>query len=296
MLTGYPDAPRVRKAPGYRYETGAGEAVYETHTMVPRLASAVVGLPILALLVWAGPPWFSVLVVIAAAVAALEMSNLARGWGDRPEPIATVALAVTLVVIGHFVAGESSRDVPAVLAIGIATGISLAWLLLRPLRGTAFSAVVTTVTAGVYVGGLLFHAPLLRELDDGLGWVFLLFIGTFATDTCAFFVGRAIGRRRLAPSISPGKTWEGSIGGVAGALGSCVAAVFLLDLDATIWEALALGALVGVVGQVGDLVESRMKRTAGAKESGWFVPGHGGILDRLDSIVFNLVVVYYFVS
>jgi phosphatidate cytidylyltransferase len=100
----------------------------------------------------------------------------------------------------------------------------------------------------------------------------------------------------MAPSISPAKTWEGSVGGIAGALGASVAAVTLLDLDSGVGEALVLGAIIGVVAQLGDLVESRLKRISDVKDSGWLMPGHGGVLDRLDSIVFNLVVVYYFVS
>ena len=100
----------------------------------------------------------------------------------------------------------------------------------------------------------------------------------------------------MAPSISPSKTWEGAVGGVAGALVFSVAAIYILDIDAGVGEALALGALIGTIGQLGDLMVSRLKRMAEVKESGWLVPGHGGLLDRLDSIVLNLVVVYYFVS
>ena len=118
---------------------------------------------------------------------------------------------------------------------------------------------------------------------------------TFATDTSAFFVGRAIGKRPLAPAISPSKTREGAVGGIVGALVASVAAVYVFDLNVALWKTIAIGVSIGIVGQLGDLVESRLKRIAGVKDSGSLVPGHGGVLDRLDSIVFNLVVVYYFV-
>ena len=121
----------------------------------------------------------------------------------------------------------------------------------------------------------------------------LLFVVTFSTDISAFFVGKAFGKRPLAPTISPSKTWEGAIGGFGGALVGAFAAVQVLGLDATVPQSLALGALAGVAGQLGDLAVSRMKRIADVKDSGWLFPGHGGLLDRMDSIVFNLVVVYY---
>ena len=151
------------------------------------------------------------------------------------------------------------------------------------------------IAPAAYVGGLLFYAPLLRGLEQGLEWVALLLVITFATDTCAFFGGKALGRHRLAPSISPGKTVEGAGGGLAGAMGASALAAWALGLDVATPAAVALGAAAGVAGQLGDLAESRMKRIAGVKDSGSLFPGHGGMLDRVDSIVFNLPVVYYFV-
>ena len=264
--------------------------------MAARIASAAIAFPLVVLVVWAGAPWFTVMVAIAAAVGALEVSSMARRWGNRPAPLGAAAMAAALVVAAHVIADESSRDIWVLPAVGVGAVVALVWLLRRPSRGTLFSALVVTVAAAVYIGGLLFHAPLLRGLDQGREWVLLLLIVTVANDTSAFFVGKALGHRPMAPSISPAKTWEGSVGGFAGALGASVAAVTLLDLDSGVSEALVLGAIIGVVAQLGDLVESRLKRISDVKDSGWLMPGHGGVLDRLDSIVFNLVVVYYFVS
>ena len=261
-----------------------------------RIVSAAIGLPLLILIVWVGSPWFTLLVGVAAAIAALELSNLARLWGDRPMTLLAVASAVALVAIAHILASSYSDGARVPLIVPIAAGVSIVWLMWHAWPETRPSALLATAGVALYTGGLLFHAPMLRALDQGREWVLLLLIATFAADTCAFLFGRAVGRNPLAPSISPSKTWEGAAGSVAGALGASVAAVYILDLDAGVGEALALGALIGTVGQLGDLTISRLKRMAGTKESGYLVPGHGGVLDRLDSIVFNLVVVYYFVS
>ena len=151
-----------------------------------------------------------------------------------------------------------------------------------------------TAAGAIYTGWTLSLFLRLRAGDSGLEWALLAVLATFATDTGAFMVGRAIGKRRLAPRISPGKTWEGAIGGWLTAVGSTVGLAALLDLPVTTAQAAALGALVGVAAQAGDLVESALKRSAGVKDSGALIPGHGGALDRLDSVVFAIVVVYHF--
>jgi phosphatidate cytidylyltransferase len=153
--------------------------------------------------------------------------------------------------------------------------------------------------AGIlYVGWLLGYLVALRGFEDGRNWIFLALFATFGSDTAAFFIGRALGRHPLAPRISPAKTWEGAVAGVAGAI--LVSLFFILPTPLTLshhlnWaQAIVLGLLVSVFGQLGDLIESLLKRTVGVKDSGKLIPGHGGVLDRMDSIVFAGVVVYYF--
>ena len=264
--------------------------------MASRIASVLVTLPLLISMVWIGSPWFSLLVGMAAAVVALELSGMARRWGDRP--VAGVALAWTLALMAaaHFAAEELSTWERALPAVSVAAGLSLLWLLWHSHRRHPPSTWGATAAVAIFAGGFLFHALPLRAIDQGREWVIFLVLVTFATDTCAYLVGRAVGKRPLAPLISPSKTLEGAMGGLAGALAAGPAAIALLSLDATLVEGLALGALLGTVGQLGDLAESRLKRNAGVKDSGWLLPGHGGLLDSLDSIVPNLVVVYYFVS
>jgi phosphatidate cytidylyltransferase len=151
------------------------------------------------------------------------------------------------------------------------------------------------IAVGVlYVGLLLPHFIWLHRLDGGPGWVAFVIAVGMAGDTGGYFIGHAFGRRRLIPRVSPGKTVEGAVGVL---LGSALGAVFanLLFLRARPWsEIIALAIFLGVIGQLGDLSESVMKRSFGAKESGWIFPGHGGVLDRIDSLLFPVSFVYYY--
>jgi phosphatidate cytidylyltransferase len=180
--------------------------------------------------------------------------------------------------------------------------LSLIWLLLRPQKEGAFIGWAWTIAGILYVGWLLSYFVALRNVDPvnlevGRNWVFFALFTTFGSDTTAFFVGRALGRHHLAPHISPGKTWEGAIGGVFGAI--IVSLLFTLPTPLSLplgyGQAILLGLVVSIFGQLGDLTESLLKRNMGVKDSGKLLPGHGGFLDRIDSVVFAGVVVYYYV-
>ena len=149
--------------------------------------------------------------------------------------------------------------------------------------------------AGIAWVVIPFAALVLMRLDEaGLQWTVLAFLVTFATDTSAYAVGRAMGRRKLAPSVSPGKTWEGAVGGLVGAAAASAALVALLDgIEGRLLPAVILGLALGVAAQAGDLLESKVKRMADAKDSGRLIPGHGGLLDRLDSLLPVFPLVYY---
>jgi phosphatidate cytidylyltransferase len=151
--------------------------------------------------------------------------------------------------------------------------------------------------AGIlYIGWLLSNFVILRNLEDGRGWVFLAILSTFASDSSAYFAGRALGKHKMAPYISPKKTWEGAAAGIAGAIIACTILVYLFHLPVNYWQAIILGILVSVMGQLGDLVKSLFKRNVEVKDSGNVLPGHGGFLDRMDSLAFAGVTVYYFVA
>ena len=264
--------------------------------MVRRIGSAAIGLPLLFLIVWAGAIWFALTVAAVAAVAAVELVHLSSDRSGRAGAAFAVLPIVAVVIYAHFVP-LSGSFAPVLAWVSTAAAIaSMFWFLAAaPSGGPAGSVLLTSAVVGL-VGGTLLHAPMLRDIDEGRQWVIYLLAITFASDTSAYLVGRGVGRLKLAPRISPGKTWEGAVGGVAGGIAASVAAIGLLSLDVSLVEAIGAGVGLSIIGQLGDLGESRLKRLAGAEDSGAAVPGHGGVMDRLDSIVWNLVVVYHFVS
>ena len=234
-----------------------------------RLISAAVGLPVLLAFVWAGGALFVGAAAAAAALAAREMLALLRA--------ARVRRASASAPPG---AGEGAESAPPAQGEGAAGAAPRDWAI---------------AALGVCYVALPFAALILTRLGDaGLQWVALAFLTTFATDTGAYAAGKAMGRRKLAPSVSPGKTWEGAAGGLFAAMGAAAGLVHLLDgVESRVWPALALGLAIGVAAQAGDLLESKLKRMAGAKNSGRLIPGHGGLLDRLDSLVPVFPLVYY---
>ncbi len=264
--------------------------------MIGRLVTAAVGIPILALVVWLGDPVFTVAVAVVAAIGAFEVCEMARSREEAPSRVAAVTATVVLVLSGIVLPySPSTPEYVPLLAASIGIGILAVIFLFAPLQRLRAHGLGLTLAAVIYPGALLAHAPLLRGDEQGLEWVVFLLVVTFSTDTGAFFVGKAVGKRPLAPTVSPGKTWEGAIGGFLAAMFAALAAAWALEIDVSVPVIVALGALMGIVGQAGDLFESKLKRLAGVKESGRLLPGHGGVLDRLDSIVFNLALVYYFV-
>ncbi|WP_119334076.1 phosphatidate cytidylyltransferase [Geobacter sulfurreducens] len=149
-------------------------------------------------------------------------------------------------------------------------------------------------TGFLYVPLLLTHLAWLRALPDGVGWIFLVLVIVMSGDTAAYYVGSNLGRHKLYPSVSPNKSVEGAIGGLLGSLAGTFVARLTFFPGLTVLDCIATALLLGVLGQVGDLFESLLKRSFGVKDSGTIVPGHGGILDRLDSILFAVPAAYYY--
>jgi phosphatidate cytidylyltransferase len=179
--------------------------------------------------------------------------------------------------------------------VGVVALVGAATLFLRRLPGRLeVKSLAATVVAAFYPAAPLSLVLLIRDLDQGFEWVILLVTVTFIADSTALILGKSFGRYLLARAISPAKTWEGAAGNLLAAIVTTVAVVTFLSLGITFIEAVLLGILLGVAGQVGDLAESAAKRWAEVKDSGSLLPGHGGVLDRLDSIVFNIPLVYYF--
>jgi len=257
-----------------------------------RVISALWGIPLLVAAAWFEQPvpWFTILIATWGLLASFEFYRMVAF--SRVQPLTYFGLVLTLLFIlrPHF-----SYDFSIPLLLTSLVVLPLIWLILRKHNENAVAAWVWTIAGILYVGWLLSYLVELRMLEDGRNWVFLALFATFASDTSAFFTGRALGRHKLAPNISPGKTWEGAIGGILGAI--ILSLFFVLPTPFVLpinWgQAALLGLLVSVFGQFGDLVESLFKRNMGVKDSGNLLAGHGGFLDRIDSVVFAGVLVYY---
>lgn len=255
--------------------------------LIRRLITAVLGVPLIGGAIWLGTPWLDILVGLLALLGTAEALHLGRGAGLRPAKFVALAGAGVLVAVA---------SVGHPLHPGVVSGLvlaSLVVLLIRRPPGTALADGAITIAIPLYAGGLLSFALPLRALPNGREWLLLAILATFAVDSAAYLVGTAVGRHRVAPAVSPGKTWEGTAGGVLGGIGATIALEALLGLPVSWLEATALGLAIAFLAQVGDLAESLLKRSAGVKDAGSLLPGHGGVLDRLDSVVFVLPVVYY---
>ncbi len=259
-------------------------------SLLRRITVAAVGLPILLGAVWLGGYYLLALAALVAVLGILELYRLAEK-ATGAKPLTQLGTALALVFILDAWRGAANTG----LLLTLAVTFPLLYLLFRR-QPNPVSAWAATVAGALYVGWLLGHALLLRGLADGHLWLLFALLVTFATDTSAYFVGRTIGRHKMAPTISPKKTWEGAFGGVVGAALAALGLDAALSLPLIPWEALALGAAAAVVAALGDLAESMLKRSAGAGEASHLLPGHGGILDRLDSVLFVLPFVYYVVA
>jgi phosphatidate cytidylyltransferase len=256
-----------------------------------RVITAVCLLPVLVVAVWFDEPlpWLTVVAAIWGVLAALEFYRAVKT--SHVEPLTGFGLILTLLLI---ISPHCSWIYINPLLLSLAVALPPLWLLVCR-RENALSSWLWTTGGIIYIGWLLSHLVALRGLEDGRGWVLFALFVTFASDTLAYFIGRAFGRHPLAPEISPKKTIEGAVGGVIGAVIAGLLLIMLLDLPIGYTAAALLAIAVSFFGQVGDLLESLFKRSMGVKDSGSSVPGHGGFLDRMDSVIFAGVVVYYYV-
>ncbi|HEX8219129.1 MAG TPA: phosphatidate cytidylyltransferase [Chloroflexia bacterium] len=292
-----------------------------------RAASGAVLLAVVIAAIWLQGLLLMVCIVVAAGFAAHEFYSVVRRAGYKPWYLAGVPLALLLALRGY-PEGNLISGVPyvgpsvaaEVLVFVLAVFFALAReglyrrvsLLAARAEGSpagtadaperspylAWSDLGLTLAGAVYAGGLIGYAPLLAaeaertEAGSAFAWLLLVLLGTAACDTGAYFAGSLLGRRKLIPHISPAKTWEGLAGGTLGAVVAALAFSGLLGLSMPI--AVVLGLVVCAAAVCGDLCESLLKRAAGVKDSGHVIPGHGGVLDRIDSILFVLPAVYWF--
>jgi len=279
-----------------------------------RVITALVLIPIVLVLVFLGPRWqwlFTLAVAAVAALAGWEYMALSRRCGANPPRIATMVALLALFAVDF----EWPDLTPALFGI-LGLGLLVYCTFFKPVQETIADA-SASIFCLLYTGLTLIALPALREQANGPSLLaFLLFV-VWAGDTAAYYAGRAWGRHKMAPSLSPGKTWEGAIASVAG---SVVIAAVLVSLASVmqepsnsaiiswlervfpsavlsypdeIWYWVGLAAVINVAGQVGDLAESALKRSAGVKDSGNLLPGHGGVLDRIDALLLAGPVLWY---
>ena len=272
--------------------------------LAARVLVAVVAIPLVGGAVWIGGIIFAVMLGIVSALAARELYSIAELGGYAPLARTGTVLAFLLPIGVHYF--HLGQFVPPEIALGAMVIIAIFTLALfrRSSEQHPLGAAAVTLLGVLYTAGFLSFAYALRYHNyvvtarAGSALVFYPFVLTWSSDTAGYFVGRAFGRAKLMPSVSPGKTREGAIGALAFCmLASWAYAHWVLvpfaSLGIRTGIALALGAAIGASVQIGDLVESLLKREGGVKDASHLIPGHGGVLDRIDGMLFALPVAYF---
>ncbi len=266
--------------------------------MRQRILSAVLlGVPVVAAVI-AGGLWVVLAAWLILSIALIEFVHLVARQGHRASG-GLMLLWCTLFVLDR-AAPQLGLLEPGMALLLI---LSLGWSLIRYRQGTAnaITGFAMTLAGSLYIGWSGAHLVGLRLLPDGLFWLLIVLPAVWITDTAAYFVGRAFGRNRLAPDISPGKTWEGYLGGLLvtpGAIAGLAALWHLLGAGPAMQpqHGLLIGLLVAAISPLGDLGISMLKRYAGAKDSSQLIPGHGGFLDRIDAALIGALLGYYYIT
>jgi phosphatidate cytidylyltransferase len=262
-----------------------------------RVAVAAVGIPAVLAALWFGGWALGGLIAVCAFLATLELYGLANAHGVQPFSMAGAVAsgAIVLLATAHPSPVEAAAPVLAVLvAVALVALAASVWL--RWPGGDPLASIAITLLGPVYVGCTLAFAVFLRSLP-AVGFVLLPLVAVWIGDSAAYFAGRAWGKTKLFPAASPGKTVVGGIAGLIGSAiaGTAVAAIALARVPGVGVSALAgalIGAVIGLAAPIGDVAESVLKREAGVKDSGRILPGHGGMLDRVDSLLFAFPIAY----
>lgn len=262
-----------------------------TSSHVKRWVTGIVAVPILFSVIFFGTEGvFAGFILAVTAVAILEYNRLVFGKAGGAESRALMLFGL-LAPLAAAAAGPG-----AILAVAVLSTLLVFILTLFGVKEGALDLnPVARYTLGyLYLPVMLSHFILLRGGDKGVLWIFFVIVLAFSGDIAAFYVGRTFGRLKLMPLVSPGKTVEGLLGLAAGSVAGCLVYRYFLLPEVPAGHIALIGLAGGIVGQLGDLFESLIKRASGVKDSGEILPGHGGILDRLDCLLFIVPFVYYY--
>jgi len=276
-----------------------GKKTNDNHVLLQRTLVSVIAIPIVAAAVWFGDPWTTLLTAVWGVGAAWEFYQIIR----KSKGLAPMRTFGLMWVFLFIISPHADRIVffqkVQVFSLLLTTAVIVPLIILLWRRGkeNAFNNWVWTIGGILYIGCLLSYYVSLRNLDGGHGgWVFLALFCTFSSDAFAYLLGRTFGKHKMAPYISPNKSWEGAAAGVVGSIVVGLLVVHFFQLPLNNWQSITLGILISISGQLGDLVKSLFKRNMQVKDSGHILPGHGGFLDRMDSLAFAGVLVYGLVT
>jgi len=257
-----------------------------------RVVTAIVAIPLVYLSVkYLTPFYFLFIVAIMVLIGQYEFY---RFFYKKFNSFALLGLSLGFLLLLAFYREDGTPAAKeAVLSMVIIIALS-GFLFFKKDLQDALTGVSVLVFGVLYVAWTLGHLISLRHLFNGRNLIFFILIVTWGVDTGAYYVGRLVGKHKLAPQVSPGKTIEGAIGGGISALGAALLARWWFLPELAIRNVVLIGLLLGVISQLGDLSESLLKRSAGVKDSGGVFPAHGGMLDRVDSLIFNIPAFYYY--
>ncbi len=274
--------------------------------LTKRVLTAVVGVPLLYFIFYLDGIPFLILILLVILFGNIELFKLLEAKGIQSERELGIAFSLALGIAAYF----------GYFYFAVVFSFAVIITFLLTLRREELSNVIIALSTGlfaiIYIGWFLSHAILLRNIDHysnlktyaetvqglsgaGFFYIFLVVSCTFLNDTGAYFIGRWKGKRKLIPHVSPGKTLEGTIGGIISSAIAAIVANLIFKSPIEYHWVILFGLVIGIVAVLGDLTESLIKRSAEAKDSGGILPGHGGILDRFDSLIFTFPVSYYMV-
>ena len=262
--------------------------------LIKRIITALILLPIVIVVIIVGSYLFFISILLLVAFSSYEMSRVVRLWGYDISSFWSVTLSVLLASIIYFNASLFNDNIWLVISLQIGIFISLICLMKPNLIQLRIKNYVFNIALVIYISGILSHLLLSRNMENSKDIILFVMLVIFASDTCAFVFGKTLGKRKLAPTISPSKTYEGAIAGILAASIMALLATLYFELNIRFIYVILLGILIGMIAQIGDILESKFKRRANLTNSSEILPGHGGVLDRLDSVALNLFLLYYF--